>query len=137
MADGKPDDDDDESEVDCHHRKRETQPILRARNSAMRREVKLPEARRDVFGLDQIDVVRALIDAGLEIDGIAVARPVIATPVLGDEIVAVAVKPADRPGIGVRVEPDDVASHPASPNVLVHYSFSRPQAVVTKPPLSA
>ena len=88
----------------------ELEPILRARNPPRRREIERAKAGPHVFRLDQIDLGGAL-SLGLEVDDIAMPRLRAAPPVPGGEVVAVAVMAADCAGIGVGVEPDDVALH--------------------------
>jgi hypothetical protein len=64
----------------------------------------------NVFRLDQIDFVSPpTVD--LEIDEIAVSWAGRSVPILSREIVAIAVMAADRAGIGLRIETEDVAPH--------------------------
>ena len=55
-----------------------------------------------------------------------------AAPIHGGEIIAVAVMTADRTGIGVGIEPDDIALHGGLSNVPADGTGYRAQAIVAK-----
>ena len=76
----------------------------------MRREEKFSERRLDVLGIHKIDLRRP-IAVGLKIDDIAMSGLGMAMPFRRHEIIALAVMAADRAGIGVRIEAEDVALH--------------------------
>src|SRR4029077_3029198 len=113
--------DEPKDDIDDHHGHNPFQTKLRARNATANREQEFAQRGLHVFLLDKVDLGGPLICRN-KVDDVAVRGMAAVMPVCGDEIIAFAVMAADRAGIRIRIEGDNIAPHfRRPPNFLVAY----------------